>query len=657
MTSRVDAARARSSDSKAVELGRLAVLGPKEPWQVALLLPRAWDDLSPVIETFERDALLERTREQVLLRGHLESRPDTHHRPVPRVNAYISDPRGQSVAFTIFGNTAETARRLSEMASDLCLRGRLDEYRDSPQLTNAEIVHPAWAGRLRPRYPGKPSVIGAALVRERVVGLLRAALPEAERFIVEQVTEGDPARFDALVAEIAGEATPIRAVLIAAHAPRTLEQGERAQAVLERLSALALVRATLAARDRRGAARWHVQTHWSARARALPFALNTGQTRAIEEILADMAEGAPMHRLLTGDVGTGKTAVYATVAATALDGGARVAILAPNTSLVAQIAANLSAWWPDLDIRAVTGATAKNEQLAAHRFLIGTTALLHREIGGRDFIIVDEQHKFSRAQREELLASGCHLLEATATCTPRSQALVELGVRQTSRLTERPYERRVETRLWDRAGRPDLMAAIEASLARGEQVLVICPERGDADKGKASRAEARRRAAQAFGLWDKRFPGRVRLSHGGLKGAQKNAALAALREGEADILVSTTVVEVGIDLPRLQRVVVLHANRLGLVTLHQIRGRVARTGGTGYCDLYVPTGGEAIERLAVLCKTEDGFEVAEQDLRLRGFGDLASDSEAERGFLDGLLFGRGVRVEHVEGAMRLLEGE
>lgn len=638
-------------------LGRLSALGPCEPWQVALLLPRTWDDLRPVVRQFDHGDLLKCVGESVLLRGRLVDNPTIHYQPIPRTVARIGDDRGRSVSITIFGNTADTRNRLLEHAGDLCLWGTIDEYRGSPQLANVAIVHPAWAGRLRPRYPGKSSVIGAELVRERVVHALRAALPQAEQFIVERVAGGDRKQLDTYIEAIAGDAIPTRQLLTAAHVPRNVEAGELAHAVLDRLSAIAIVRTAMHELEARGTVRWFAPSDWRARARALPFELKADQVQAADEILADMAGERPMHRLLAGDVGTGKTAVYGVVAAACIDAGARVAVLAPNTNLVAQIAANFNAWWPDLQALAVTGSTKKNATLAERGLLVGTTALLHRDIGDRDFIVVDEQHKFSRAQREDLLHTGCHLLEATATCTPRSQALVELGVRQTSRLYGRAVERRVLTRLWRPAERADLMQAIEDSVHRGEQVLVICPQRGDDDTRKVSEAERRRQAAQAFDLWAKRFPGRVRLTHGGQKTAEKTAALDAMRAGEADVLVSTTVVEVGIDLPRLQRVVVIQANRLGLVTLHQIRGRVARAGGTGYCDLFLLDDGVEVERLNVLCETDDGFEIAEKDLRLRGFGDLSVGSTVEKGFEDGLLFQRRVEVEHVEEAVRLLEGE
>lgn len=637
-------------------LGRLTSLGPQAPWQVALLLPRTWDDLRPTVADFTPSGLFPRLGQTLVLRGGLAVAPTVHYQPIPRTQATISDVHGHQVAFTIFGNTRETCETLTSHRDNLCLWGRIDQYQGRLQLSNAEIVHPAWAGRLRPRYPGKPSVIGATLVRERVVANLRDALPAAQTHIIQHAASGDEARLAAWIEHFVGEPLTLQQLLIRAHVPRNPDQGEQAQRTLDQLNALAVVNAAAANRESRGQSRWNAPGDWHTRAAALPFTLNTYQQRALGEILTDMTGRVPMHRLLAGDVGTGKTAVYGLAAAVAADAGARVAVLAPNTGLASQIAANLTTWWPDLDMREVTGATKKNNSLVEHRLLVGTTALLHRDTGPLDMVVVDEQHKFSRAQREALLASGCHLLEATATCTPRSQALVELGVRENSYLRRHDSTRRVETRLWLEAQRRDLMAAIESTLAQDEQVLVIYPERGDGEQGGKKDAQtARRQAAEAYELWHQRFPGQVALSHGGLSASDKNAALDAMRANKARILISTTVVEVGIDLTRLTRVVIIHADRLGLVTLHQIRGRVARAGGTGYCDLFVAgdQSESATERLNVLCRTDDGFEVAEADLRLRGFGDLSADSEDEKGFRDGVFFQRAVRVEDVEAIANL----
>lgn len=646
---------------KPESLGRLKSLGPAANWQVALLLPRNWDNLSPVLLRWDVETLRQHYAQPVVLRGQLAGPPNIHYRPIPRTQGCISDGQGNELAFTIFGNTKPTAQALNDRAADVCLYGKVDAFNGRPQLSNVEIIDPAWAGRLRPRYPGKPGVIGADLVRKRVTERLAQAAPVAAEFIREQLGQDDDLCINAWLESLTGTNITLESIILAAHTPESIEQGQWSQSVLEQLNALAVILSVRAERAARGTARWRLaDSARQSRAAALPFNLNTDQVKSIGEILSDLTAGQPMHRLLTGDVGTGKTAVYGVAAACAADGGARVAVLAPNTGLVAQVAATFQAWWPDLGVLEVTGSGDESKGLADAPFLVGTTALLHRNIGGRDFIVVDEQHKFSRAQREQLRTAGSHLLECTATCTPRSQALLELGINETSRLTERAFERTVETRIWQPPERGELMGRIEATVAAGQQVLVICPERGGQDSQDQSDNESlavRNRAIHAYDLWRKRFGDRVRLIHGAMTNTEKNAALGALRENAADVLVSTTVVEVGIDLPRLNRVVVIEANRLGLVTLHQIRGRVARQGGTGYCDLviYPKDADDApAERLGVLCATDNGFEIAREDLRLRGFGNLSMASDTQKGFESALLFERPLTVAHVEAAVKVL---
>ena len=191
-------------------------------------------------------------------------------------------------------------------------------------------------------------------------------------------------------------------------------------------------------------------------------------------------------------------------------------------------------------------------------------------------------------------------------------------------------------------------------MEQGKQVLVVYPKRQDEDE-----QAARHSVDGAFRLWDKIFPGQVRLAHGGQTDEEKGAALRDLRENRAQILVATTVVEVGIDLPNLYHVVVVHPERHGLSGLHQIRGRAARKGGVGYCDLYLPepVSADSMERLKVLTLTENGFEVAEHDMRLRGIGDLAKESEKQSGADETFLFGRPVRVEVLDAVLKSLESQ
>lgn len=638
-------------------LGRLTALGPQEPWQVALLLPRDWYDLRQVVDDFSPARLAGNVGVTVVVRGRLGVMPTTSQRP-PRTTAVIEDPTGNRLSFTIFGNARDTRLALIEHGDDLCLVGKLNYFNDRLQMNADRWIDSRWAGRMLPKYPAKAKVIGADKVRERMFEHLRTAIPVAADFIRQQAADGDNDLIETWVESILGRALPLESLLVNAHAPRTPAAGEGAKQVLEQLAAVALVKHTMAENKLTGFPTWRLTANSTLeRGKQMPFTLNDGQLSAITEILDDLAEFTPMHRMLTGDVGTGKTAVYGMTAVVAADNGARVAVLAPNTGLVEQVTADMKGWWPDVDVIGVTGSTSKKLALDSAQILVGTTALLNRPTGKLDYIIVDEQHKFSREQREQLRRNGCHLLEATATCTPRAQALTELGINKTSQLKSRPVNNRVvETRLWVSNDKTVLMGAIEASVNAGEQVLVIYPERGE--DVATDPVAARRQATGAYDIWERLFPGQVRMAHGGLSNEAKVAAIDDMKQRRASILISTTVVEVGINIPGLMRVVVIHADVLGMVTLHQIRGRVARAGGTGHCDLYTEkdmTGDNpAANRLKVLCETDDGFAIAEKDMRLRGFGDLARQSSDEKGFLDGLLFQRQVTPAMVEEAIKLL---
>jgi len=311
----------------------------------------------------------------------------------------------------------------------------------------------------------------------------------------------------------------------------------------------------------------------------------------------------------------------------------------------------LRAWWPDLPVARVTG-TGVDGPVRAGAVLVGTTALLHRsDLPALDLVVVDEQQRFSRGQREALAEARTHLLEVTATCIPRTQALVTYGVVAVDRLTTCHVRRELRTRIWTREERAALMEAVRRTVAEGGQVLALYPRR---DQGAT---EERAAVAAVAALWERQFPGRVQVVHGGQSEEANAAALEALRRREADVLVATTVVEVGVDLPGLRRVVVVHAERFGLAQLHQIRGRVARTGGVGWCDLYLPepVGVATLERLEVLVRETDGYRIAEADLRQRGAGELVG--EAQSGMDRTVLLGRPLSLEALERARQALDEE
>lgn len=372
---------------------------------------------------------------------------------------------------------------------------------------------------------------------------------------------------------------------------------------------------------------------------ALPYRPTGSQTQAIAEIDADLAHGERMIRLLQGDVGSGKTFVALMSLLAAAEAGAQGALMAPTEVLARQHAATLAPLCEAAGLRlALLTGREKGESRAAIlaglasgaiHILAGTHALLTEDVAFRDLalVVIDEQHRFGVHQRLSLGAKGInpHLLVMTATPIPRTLALTVYGDMDVSKLTEKPPGRQaIQTVAMAQDREGDVIAAMQRMLARSERAYWICPlveENEDLDLKAAEERYADLRA---------RFGNAVGLLHGRMKPAEKDRAIQAFRSGALSILVSTTVVEVGVDVPEATVIVIEHAERFGLAQMHQLRGRVGRGSKPSTCLLlYAPPLGEvARARIAALRDTEDGFRIAEEDLRLRGPGELLGDKQS-----------------------------
>lgn len=414
--------------------------------------------------------------------------------------------------------------------------------------------------------------------------------------------------------------------------------------------------------------------HMDALLAALPFSLTDEQRAAADQILADMAAPRVMNRLLLGDVGTGKTAVAAVALAAVADTGTQAAVMAPTSVLARQYAEKLG---PVLDEARVswalvTGSTPADEraiaEMAAARgeltVLFGTTALLSEgvEFAALSLAVIDEQHRFGVDQRAALRrkGAGADLLAMTATPIPRTLALSLYGDVELSEIRRRPRAGAgVETRLVTPDSLDLAWGAIREAAAAGHQAYVICPLVDDADDGAElddvpeglTSAAPRLRSATST-LADLRSHILPELScdllTGRMAAGEKDRAMERFRSGETQVLVSTTVVEVGVDVPNATVMVVLDADRFGLATLHQLRGRVGRgdVAGTVFLSSAAKRGSTARRRLSALERTSDGFELAELDLRLRHEGEVLgyrqhggvtlriSDLEADRDLVE-----------------------
>ena len=363
---------------------------------------------------------------------------------------------------------------------------------------------------------------------------------------------------------------------------------------------------------------------------SLPFSLTAAQKRVIDEILADMRRPLPMQRLLQGDVGSGKTIVALAAMLTAVESGAQSALMAPTEILAEQHYINIHSMVEALGLRIclITGSR-KDRPLEAIAsgdmdIVVGTHALIQDEVVFRDLglAIIDEQHRFGVEQRATLRkkAHKPDVLIMTATPIPRTLALTLYGDLDYSVLDEMPPGRTpVETRMYVDPDRRRLFRTVDDEIKAGGQVYVVYPLVEETEKSDL------RSATEAADEFREKMPGlNVALIHGRMKPAEKEEAMKGFKAGKIDILVSTTVIEVGVDVPNASLMLIEHAERFGLSQLHQLRGRVGRGERASRCILlaYGRLGEESARRLEVMCMTTDGFRIAEEDLAIRGPGEF-----------------------------------
>ena len=395
--------------------------------------------------------------------------------------------------------------------------------------------------------------------------------------------------------------------------------------------ALALVRAHM--RRRGGRARAHDARLQAKVLAALPFELTGSQRGAIAAINADLGKPERMLRLLQGDVGSGKTVVALLAAAAVIEAGSQAALMAPTEILARQHLKTIAplAEAAAMRIAILTGRERGRERAAILDrlaggdidLLIGTHALFQEEVGFRDLAlaIVDEQHRFGVHQRLSLAQKGnaVDVLVMTATPIPRTLVLTCFGDMEVSELREKPAGRLpIDTRTVPLDRLDEVVGAVGRAIKDGRRIYWVCPLVEESETSDLAAAQERFDAlAQIFG-------DAVDLVHGRMKGPDKDAAMARFAAGETRILVATTVIEVGVDVPEATVMVIEHAERFGLAQLHQLRGRIGRGSGPSTCLLLYkgPLGDTAKARLAIMRETEDGFRIAEEDLRLRGGGDL-----------------------------------
>ena len=497
-----------------------------------------------------------------------------------------------------------------------------------------ESIH---TGRIVPIYPSTS-------------GLHQRALRVLAKFAVDHYADRLPDPLPAAVRE-RYELAPLSAAIRGVHFPASDEERRRSA---ERLGFDELFGFQLAVAIRRqryksaaGIAHQVEGPLLTALGGRLPFVLTGDQRSAIRDILADMASPRPMHRLLHGDVGSGKTVVGAHAVAACVQGGWQATVMAPTEILAEQHAATLREWLEPIGITVglLTGSVPPEQRLAlltgirqgTVQLVIGTHALLEETVAfrGLGLIIIDEQHKFGVRHRATLRGKGANpdVLVMTATPIPRTLALTVYGDLDVTAIRELPPGRRPVQTVWVRMDRRrETYALVAQALDQGRQAYVVCPRIGPAEarpRGQEDLFEIPtddlKAATKVFEHFrDQVFKGyRVGLLHGRLPEEEKTQVMRQFKQGELQLLVSTQVIEVGIDVPNATVMLIEQADRFGLAQLHQLRGRVGRSSVESHCLLMAdPATPEAQARLTAMLTTHDGFAIAEQDLKLRGPGEI-----------------------------------
>ena len=486
------------------------------------------------------------------------------------------------------------------------------EAMDAPAVTTRRIL---------PIYPLTAGLSNAALLK--AVRQAMAICPMPEEIIPEHIR----AQYGILPAETA---------YAAIHEPDSLAQAEQAKKrlVFEEFfvfsAGLSLMRAARAETKTAPYANLDLAPFYA----LLPFTLTGAQQRVIREITADLGRGTPMNRLVQGDVGSGKTMVAAAAGYLAVNNGFQTAMMAPTEILAEQHYESLCRTLGPLGVRVglLTGSMTPKTKAQTRSaiadgdldFIIGTHALVsdQTEFSNLGLVITDEQHRFGVNQRSALSAKGKdpHILVMSATPIPRTLALLMYGDLEVSVIDELPPGRQViDSFLVNESYRARINAFIRKQVEAGNQCYVVCPAVEETDGMDLKSA-----TAWAETLQSTVFPDlRVALLHGQMKATQKEEVMARFARGEADVLVATTVIEVGVDVPNATLMVVEDADRFGLSQLHQLRGRVGRGKDKSYCILTSHNRNpETLARLKAFCKTTDGFVIAQEDLKMRGPGDF-----------------------------------
>jgi ATP-dependent DNA helicase RecG len=631
----------KTTSSAAQIQARLAKLGLRSDMDLVLHLPMRYEDETQVVSI--REACM-RGGQAWQVEG-VVTKNEIGHRPRRQLLVTIADETGELLLrfMNFYGS------QVKQLSEGVRVRARGDLKHG---FFGAEMVHPAYKvvnegaplpASLTPVYPS-----GEGLSQT----ILRRAIADAMKRVDWRDTLPKPLRADMQLHDFEP------AVRLLHYPPADVDENaliERTHPAWVRMKfdellaqQLSLKRAQRARRDKGAPTLRNVGKLSKAFLQALPFKLTGAQQRVVHEISADLGEGFPMQRLLQGDVGSGKTVVAALAAAQAIDSGYQAALMAPTEILAEQHFRKIAAWMEPLGVKVawLTGSLKKKDKAAAielvesgeANLVIGTHALIQDTVNFArlGLVIVDEQHRFGVGQRLTLRNKGGkgavpHQLMMSATPIPRTLAMTYYADLEVSVIDELPPGRSpIVTRAIDQNRRDEVIERVHAAAQEGRQVYWVCP------LIEESEALQLQTATETYETLAAALPDlQVGLVHGRLKPAEKQAVMDAFAAGAVHVLVATTVIEVGVDVPNASLMVIEHAERFGLSQLHQLRGRVGRGQAASVCLLLYqsPLGPVAKQRLMTMRETTDGFEIARRDLEIRGPGEFLGARQSGQAML------------------------
>lgn len=533
----------------------------------------------------------------------------------------LKDNNGRTVMSNVFGNVFPWYE--VKVGDKVTIFGEVGRFNGTPQFSSPEIVPKKMIGKLLPIYGAVRSTASA----ESIHDLVSAALP----YIKDATTllQANTGLDEETIKKVSGFDS-IQSLLESMHRPKSPEEFLRAKDAIKRVSIEEIITKANRVKNRTPVKQSVILVDEDAGDHFKKYKLTGDQQRVVKEVLTDLRSMYPMQRLISGDVGSGKSLTFMIPAVEAWKAGKQVVILCPNEGMVKQIMKELTEDFPGTKSLSVV-SRAKPKEPIEGSILVGTTALLNFCVKNDikpDLLIVDEQHKLSRDQREAIKAPHTNVIEATATCIPRTMALVTHGGMDVSYLKEMPVKKTIETFLIEsQQDKGESFKEAKKIIEDGGQIAVVYSMVDDDPESELKSVEA------SFEKWEKAFPGMVVKAHGKMKDDEKIEAIEAMKAGQKKVLIASSVIEVGLTIPELRGMFVVDADRHGAAGLHQLRGRVARNGGHG--KMFMVVNGEIGEdtraRLQLLVEETDGFKISERDMELRGFGDLDVTSEEQSG--------------------------